>query len=141
MEHRRPTMIRRAAALGVAVLMAAVLGGCSETTDGLLPPPELPKKIEVAVDYQYRAGSGASVGIIVPAACVAGVRLDETFYAIASEGLDGVPARELVPADPLDGVVVPGCNDTGEIIEGDRPVQAWTIEGVDPDRAILVEYP
>jgi hypothetical protein len=37
--------------------------------------------------------------------------------------------------------VVPGCNDTGGTSEPDVPTRAWAIEGVNPGRAIFVQFP
>ena len=61
------------------------------------------------------------------------------FYAVGTAGLKGVPDPR--PAEPLDGVVILGCNDTGGSSEPDLPTDAWAIEGVDPDRAIFVQFP
>jgi len=61
------------------------------------------------------------------------------FYIVTPDGLEGVPDPQ--PAEPLDGVVVPGCNDTGGNGEPDLPTDAWAIEGVDPDQAIFVQFP
>jgi len=64
----------------------------------------------------------------------------ESFYVIANtELLKGVPDPQ--PGEPLEDVVVPGCNDTGGDGEPDIPTEGWTIEGVDPKRAIFVGYP
>ncbi len=79
-----------------------------------------------------------SNGFIVPAACIAGVTWKDHFYTIRSEPPSYM--QEPRPAGPIEGVVIPGCNDSGNL-DPDRPTQAWSIEGVDSDRAILVEYP
>jgi len=138
----RPTAMQRAAVLvGAALLSLTALGGCREMTPAgqADPSPTTPdmSQLEVAVKYQDDR-SGANGFVVVPAVCAAGVTWDDVFYGIKTGGLPGVPNPQ--PSEPLEGVVVPGCNDSGNL-DPDRPTRAWSIEGVDPDRAILVEYP
>jgi hypothetical protein len=138
----RPKVMReRVVALCLAVVFVGLVGACDGGAESPAPAEDVPKNVEVAVPLGSRTGSGSSVGVIIPAACVAGVQFDGTFYVIASGGLDGVPARDLEASGALQGVVVPGCNDTGGVTEPDTPIQGWAIEGVAPDEAILVSYP
>jgi hypothetical protein len=139
---RRPTaMVRSAALVGTAVLILTSLAGCSEPTPTgqADPSPTTPdiSQLDVAVRYQEER-RGANGRVVVHVACAAGVSWDGAFYVIQTGGLPGVSNPQA--SEPLEGVVVPGCNDSGNL-DPDRPTQAWSIEGVDSDRAILVEYP
>ena len=128
--------------VGVVLLM-----GCGEspTVTDAGPSPQAtapdPSQLALAVNQGYRAEPSDASGsaYIVPASCVAGVVWQGTFYVIGASQLPGVPDPQ--PADPLDGVVIPGCNDTGGTDEPDLPTNAWEIDGVDPGQAIFVEHP
>jgi hypothetical protein len=131
---RRPTAMVRVAVLAGAVMLS--LSSCTGSNTPESDPYDLDTvDLEVAVSTGERLGSN---GFIVPAACIAGVTWKNTFYTIRSEAPRNM--QDPRPAGYLEGVVVPGCNDSGNL-EADTRVNAWTIEGVDPERAILVEYP
>jgi hypothetical protein len=128
------------------VATALTLVGCSEaepTADPPTPTASIPDlaSLEVAVNSDEYWGDESGVSesaFIVPADCAAGVRWQGTFYVISgTQQIEGV--RDPQPAQRLDGVVIPGCNDTGAILEPDVPTDAWAIQGVDPEHAILVD--
>jgi hypothetical protein len=123
--------------VGVVVLSLSVSAGCtSSSPEEPNPEPDI-SGLKLAVRYEGGERLGSS-GVIVPAACAAGVEWDGTFHGIRSGGLSNVPDPQ--PDERIEGAVAPGCNDTGNL-EPDRPVEAWSIEGVDTERAIFVMYP
>ena len=121
-----------------AVLAAIALLSLSACTGSEAPVEVGPDVLELDVAIALQDERRGSNGFIVPTQCVAGVTWKETFYTIRSEAPRNM--RDPRPAESLEGVVVPGCNDSGNL-EADTPVNAWAIEGVDPGRAILVIYP
>ena len=149
MQLRRQRPMPRSQVALVCLVTAFVIAGCGDstpTTDGAASPEgSAPDRASLALavnieNYRDQQSGTSGSGFIVPASCLAGVQWDGTFYVIRSSGeLEGTPDPQ--PAEPLEGAVVPGCNDTGGTSEPDRPTHAWAIEGVDPERAIFVEYP
>jgi hypothetical protein len=132
--------------LAACLVSGLLLAGCGDAPPSVepeaSPQPTAPDAaaLEIAVNRDYEAqASGSGSGLIVPASCVAGVVWNGTFYEIGADGLDGVLDPQ--PADPLEGAVLPGCNDTGGTSEPDLPISAWAIDGVDTSQAIFVEYP
>lgn len=123
-------------ALGLTVL----LGSCAESnspvqeTDSAQSPTPDASELSLAVNYDYESSPGASIS---PAACLAGVVWEKNFYTLTVRW--NKAPRDPQPDEALEGVVIPGCNDTGGNLEPDTPVDAWTIEGVDSEIAILVE--
>ena len=142
MRHLRHTPMRGLVA--VCVVSGIMLMGCGEPdTEPATEPqegsPDL-STLQIAVNPEYhqaqKSGMSGS-GFIVPTSCAAGVAWQGTFYIIGPTELKGVPDPR--PAEPLEGVVVPGCNDTGGTSEPDVPADAWAIEGVDTDRALFIQ--
>jgi hypothetical protein len=106
------TRTRSAVATLVGVLL---LAGCGSGRD---TPPDAGPDVGAA-------GGGA-------AACVAGLRYDDTFYL-------HVDTRPLTPGEALEGAEVPLCNDTGGAEEDPMPVGAFAVQGVDPRYAVLAD--
>ena len=130
----------------VSAVVASLLlvGGCgvpSSSPDAQGEPssgesdPDV-SKLEVAIHLEPQAQGS---GYIVQVSCIAGVSWDGRFYVISSSPSGRFEDPQ--PGEKLEDVVVPGCNDTGQNLEPDTPTAGWTIEGVDPDKAILVRYP
>jgi hypothetical protein len=146
--QRQTPMPRPRIALACLVT-AFVIAGCGNSTSpaegAASPESSAPDRASLALavnieNYRDQQSGTSGSAFIVPASCVAGVQWDGTLYVIRSSGqLEGTPDPQ--PAEPLEGAVVPGCNDTGGTSEPDRPTEAWAIEGVDPERAIFVQFP
>lgn len=94
-----------------------VLTGCASGTDGTVPggPSADPPP-----------GGGPA------AACVAGLTYDGTFYI-------HVEAGPVTAGEALHDAEVPPCNDTGGVDGRATPIDAFTIEGVDPRYAVVAE--
>lgn len=125
-------------AIGIGASSLLFAGGCASSPaerpqpapSGQSTPPA--ESLEIAVNEEFSSGSN---GTIVPASCVLGAVWDQAFYTVRA---DWRREPDPQPDQPLEGAVLPGCNDTGDGIEPDVPVDAWSIVGVDPERAILV---
>lgn len=148
MEHLRHSGMTRSGVIAACIVSSIVLMGCSSDPPPTAEPEISPQgsvpdlsSLDIAVNFEYRnQESGTSgFGVIIPAACAAGVSWRGAFYSVRVDGLKGVSDPQ--PAEPLADVVVPGCNDTGGNSEPDVPTNAWAIEGVDPAKAIFVQYP
>ncbi len=145
-EHLRHSRMKRFGLIAACIVSGIVLAGCSDSPPvadpGTSPQGSGPDRssLDIAVnpEYQAQGTSVAGSGLIVPASCAVGVAWQNAFYIIRPDGLNGVPDPQ--PAEPLEGVVVPGCNDTGGTSEPDLPMSAWAIEGIDTDKAIFVRY-
>jgi hypothetical protein len=132
--------------VAAGTLCVALLTGCAATAtaDRATSPQDSapdPSTLQLAVNNDFRPtpiGMSGSV-VIIPVSCAAGVTWHGNFYVLGSDGLKDLPDPQ--PAEPVDGVVLPGCNDTGGTEEPDQPVHAWTIQGIDPDQGILVQVP
>ena len=139
--------MKRSVLIAACIVGGLVLAGCGESEPSAdrdtSPQGSVPDRssLDIAVNTDFRVDKSGASGsaIIVPASCAAGVLWQGAFYVISAAELKDVPDPQ--PAEPIDDVVVPGCNDTGGTSEPDLPTDAWTIEGVDPDQAILVQYP
>src|SRR5262245_34416135 len=67
------------------------------------------------------------------ASCAAGIEYLDHFYVSWSTDLPATKGAR------LDAAVYPSCDDGNSCAEDlvDRPAQAWTLRGVDPDRVIV----
>lgn len=116
-------------ALFGAVLAAMfAVAGCGENAEmGTLKTDDPPSS------YQVPTADTAPSSV-----CVAGVVYQDRFYVSSDQHPQ--PATPLAgPGDPLQGVVRPGCNDTGGAAEADVPVTAFTVPGKSPDQWIYAE--
>lgn len=137
--------MKRVAAVGISLVATLLLAGC--TSDDVAPPSRAaspvvsvdPSSLTVAV--RENAWQDPATGItIAPASCIAAVRWHDHLYVVGIKTT--TPALQTPqPTLPLEGVVIPGCNDTGGTSEPDHPVKAWAIEGIDSSVAVLVDYP